>query len=166
MSNEEQPKIEPTKIHFGADLVSVKHTLNGKPFLASAFTDETPQEFKDAMKALIPHAILIKELPEKAGEDYRCNVLSLTCVVKEEGENRTALICLTKTTTAGMADNLSTPKRYYVAINQDVNILPEKTILAIREARRQAILFIEGNRDLKKLYSQEMISQAERLQAA
>ena len=147
-----KPKIEITRVHFGSELFKVNYTLNGKPMLAS--DDNVSDPFQKSMASLIPHAIEIKELPEESAKGYRCNVLSLTCVSKEEGENRTASIGLTKITRAGKTDNLITTAQHYEAINNKVNLLPEDTRLAMLEVRKQAKLFIKGHRDLRELYSQ------------
>jgi len=152
MSKNNPAKIEIVKIHFGQELFRVNYTLNGKPMMVSE--DHVEKPFDKAMKAMIPHAIAIKELPEEAGKPYRCNVLSLTCSVKENGDNRTASISLTKITSAGKPDNLTTTARHYEAINPKVNLLPEDTRLAIIEACKQAKLFIKNHSDLKELYSQ------------
>ena len=149
-----KPKIEITRVHFGSELFKVNYTLNGQPMLASR--DSVSEPFEKAMAALIPHAIQIKELPEEAAENYRCNVLSLTHVIKETGENRTASIALTKTTTVGKADNLITPSRHYEAIDSKVNLLPEDTRLAIQKVCKQAKLFIHGHPDLRELYQTEL----------
>lgn len=151
-------KIEITKIHFGQELFRVNYTLNGKPMLAS--DDHVAESFDKAMRELIPHAIEIKELPEKAAKDYRCNVLSLSCVSKAEGDNRKASISLTKVTTAGKPDNLTTTSMHYEAINSKVTLLPEKTRLAIKNACMEAKKFIKGHRDLTELYSQPELKAA------
>ena len=151
-------KIEIIKIHFGQELFKVNYTLNGKPMMAS--DDHVAESFEDAMKKLIPHAIEIKELPEKAAKEYRCNVLLLTCNVKEEGENRTASISLTKQTSAGKPDNLTTTAMHYEAINSKVTLLPEKTRLVIKNACMEAKKFIKGHRDLTELYSQQELKAA------
>ena len=145
-------KIEITKIHFGRELFKVNYTLNGKPMMASE--DHVAESFDKAMKALIPHAIEIKELPEEAAANYRCNALSLTCNVKEEGENRTASISLTKQTTAGKPDNINTTVMHYEAISSKVNLLPEKTRAVIKKACAEAKKFIKGHKGLTELYTQ------------
>jgi len=147
-------KIEITRVHFGSALIKVSYTLNGEPMMISR--DCASKPFEKAMKALIPHAITIKELPENAAENYRCNALSLTHVIKEKGENRTATIALTKTTTAGKADNLITPSRHYEAIDSKVSLLSEDTRLAIMAVCKQAKLFIHTHPGLRELYQSEL----------
>ena len=151
-------KIEIIKIHFGQELFKVNYTLNGKPMMASE--DHVAESFDKAMKALIPHAIEIKELPEGAEKNYRCNALSLTCNVKEEGENRAASISLTKVTTAGKPDNLTTTAMHYEAINPKVNLLPEETASAIKKACAEAKKFINSHKDLTELYTQLELKKA------
>jgi len=147
-------KIEITRVHFGNGLSRVNYTLNGEPMMVSR--DSVSKPFEKAMAALIPHAITIKELPDEAAENYRCNVLSLTHVIKEKGENRTAIIALTKTTSAGKADNLITPSRHYEAIDSKVSLLPEDTRLAIEEVCKQAKKFIHEHPGLRELYQSEL----------
>jgi len=118
--------------------------------------DSVSKPFEKTMEALVPHAIKIKELPEEAAENYRCNVLSLTHVIKEKGENRTAIIALTKTTSGGKADNLITPSRHYEAIDSKVGLLPKDTRLAIEAVCKQAKKFVHEHPGLRELYQSEL----------
>lgn len=158
MSKAQEITPEITKIHFGAEIFRVEFQLDQLPFSAS--DDNVSEDFSNAMAAMVSHAIAIKELPKDSAKGYRCNAVSLTCKVTEQGENRTALISVTKITSGGKADNMSTPTRLYAAVKSDADLLPEKTILAIKEVRRQAHLFITGNRRLKKLYAQDELEAA------
>ena len=114
--------------------------------------DNCADTFKVAMAALVEHCIAIKELPKASAKPYRCNVLSVTRKEVEEGENISAGISVTKVTSDGKADNLNASKRLLESVNDDANLLPEKTRLAIREAMRQGELFIRGHREMKALY--------------
>jgi len=147
-----KPKIEVTKIHMGAEVTKVYYNLNGKAMMAS--DDHNAESFDKAMNALVPHCIEIKELPEEAGEGYKCNALSLTNKPVEQGDNRSVVISITKMTAAGKADNMSTGQRLYEAAKSGVDVLPAKTTNAIKKAVTEAKQFITGHRDLTELYTQ------------
>jgi hypothetical protein len=99
--------ILPTKISITPDLIKVGYTLNGKPQLAS--DDIKDHALEKAMNNLVPRLMSIKELPDEAAEGYRCNALSISNSPTEEGDNLSAVISVTKKTTTGKADNMSTP---------------------------------------------------------
>lgn len=153
-----KPTIEITKIHMGSEITTVHYNLNGKAMMAS--DDRRAESFDKSMNALVSHCIKIKELPEKAGDDYRCNALSLTNRATEQGDNRSAVISITKITQDGKADNMSSGQRLYEAAKSGVEVLPQKTTLAIKNAVIEAKKFITGHRDLTELYSQPDLASA------
>jgi len=146
-------KLEITNVHFGTEVFSVSFTIDALPFTVP--DDNVSEAFDKAMSDMVPHAIDIKELPEKAAKGYRCNSVSLSTRSTKKGESRSAVISVTKVTSNGKADNMSTPQRLYESYNPKADVVPEKTRLAIKEVVRQAKLFIEGNRRLKRLYSEQ-----------
>jgi len=112
------------------------------------------------MKAMVPCGIELKELPDKAGKEYRCNKVALTCDVREKGENRKVTISLTKKMANNKPDNLTTAGHHYEAINPKTGLVPEKIKLCIDEVVREAKKFISGHRDLTELYSQPELESA------
>ena len=151
-------KIEITKIHFGASLFQVDYKLNGKPMMAS--DEQVAESFDKAMQGLVSHAIDIKELPKEAAKPYRCNALSLSCASSKKGDSRGASISVTKVTATGKADNMSTAHCLYETHNSKAQVLPQKTVLDIKNAMVEAKKFITGHRDLTELYSQPDLATA------
>jgi len=151
-------KLEITKVHFGTELFKVDFTIDGLPF--SIADDNVSDEFDKAMDDIVPHVIDIKELPEKANKGYRCNSVSLSCNTSKKGVSRSTVLSATKVTSAGKADNISTAQCLYESDNPKAKVLPQKIVLSIKEVVRQAKLFIEGNRYLKRLYSEQDLPNA------